>query len=274
MKNILITGSHGYIGTNLVSYLRKDKYTIHGLDKTTGCYVEFLKKIGECDCIVHLAALPGIQACEDDLVMAIKDNISSAFNIFNLAIRKNIPIVFLSSQAAKEPQSSTYAMMKKIIETQAEMLNKECKSNIKILRLTNVYGGVDYLAKKNTVVKKFIEAYRNNEPMIIDGDGKQTRDFIHVDDVCEYIRQCIEMGNVVIDEPIDIGTGTQTSIFDLWGMFEDGLIEYNFFSRSVGVETNSANIERAIEIFGYRASNRLDKYIQEKIQKERNKYNV
>ena len=262
MKNILITGSQGYIASNLAGYLRKDKYKIFGLDKTTGCPVEFLSEIFHYDCIIHLAALSGIQACEDDLVMSIRDNISSAFNIFNLASYKNIPVVFLSSQAAKNPESSKYAMMKYIIEVQAEMLNRECLSNIKVLRLTNVYGGVDYLKKKNTVVKKFIEAYKKGHPIIIDGSGDQTRDFIHVNDVCEYIKRCIDMDNIVIEEPIDIGTGIQTSVNELAEMFDTDNVQYNLTSRSVGVSTNQADIIDAIKIFGYKASSKLQEYIR------------
>jgi len=271
MKNILITGHKGYIGTNLVNYLFDD-YTIQGLDKISGSLVEFLDGIkGEVDCIVHLAALSGIQACEDDLVTSIRDNLSSAFNIFSIASKENIPVIFLSSQAAKEPKSSTYAMMKYIMEVQAETLNKECLSNIKVLRLTNVYGGIDYLEKKNTVVKKFITAYKNNEPIMIDGyGGSQTRDFIHVDDVCEYIKKCIEMNNVVIDEPIDIGTGIQTSIWELYKMFNYDNVQYDSSSRSVGVETNVANVEKAGRIFGFIGGNKLQEYINERIKENGN----
>ena len=275
MKSILITGSNGYIGTNLVGYLRKDEYKIFGIDKATGTPAEFLDRIkGNCDCIVHLAALSGIQACEDDLVMAIRDNLSSAFNIFSLASYKNIPVVFLSSQAAKEPKSSIYAMMKHIIEVQARTMNSEYIANIKVLRLTNVYGGADYLVKKNTVVKKFIEAYKKGYPLIVDGNGDQTRDFIHVDDVCEYIRKCIEISATLLYRPVDIGTGVQTSINDMVKMFNTENVQYDISSRTVGVSTNVADTERAFEIFGYRPENKLQKYINEEIKKERIKDNV
>lgn len=264
MKNILITGNEGYIGTNLTKYLYKD-YNINCIDKTTGIPAEHLSKYsvrGNIDCIVHLAALSGIQACEDDLVMAVKDNLSSAFNIFNVAYTENIPVIFLSSQAAKEPKSSTYAMMKHIIEIQSKLSNI---NNI-VLRLTNVYGGEGYLEKKNTVVKKFIESYKNGNPIVIDGDGSQTRDFIHVDDVCKVIELCIRK-DVVVQEPLDIGTGLQTSIKELAEMFNYDKIEYDTSSRSVGVETNFADTTRAFELLGFRGKgHKLQKYINERIK--------
>jgi len=267
MKHILITGSKGYIATNLTNYLSKTEYRINGIDKVYGMKAEFIMKYDyKCDAIIHLAALSGIKSCEDDLITAVRDNISSAFNIFHLSYEKNIPVIFLSSQAAKDPNSSRYAMMKKIIEIQAEILNKECSTDIKVLRLTNVYGGVDYLEKKNTVVKKFIESYKSRKPIIVEGSGDQTRDFIHVDDVCEYIKRCIEMDDMKIDEPVDIGTGVQTSINELARMFNTDNIQYDISSRSVGVVTNVAYIDKAIELFGYKASSKLQEYINERIK--------
>ena len=267
MKNILITGHNGYIGTNLCEYLDKSKYNIHGIDKNIGSHAELLtfQGIAKLDTIVHLAALSGITACENNFTDAVIDNISSAFNIFDISRKCKIPVVFLSSQAAKEPKSSIYAMMKSAIEIQAEMLNKKTNANIKVLRITNVYGGIDYLTKKNTVVKQFIEAYRNKKPIVIDGDGTQTRDFIHVDDVCEYILRCIQMGsNVRLNKPIDIGTGEQTSINRLASMFEGGRIKYDTVTRSAGVETNFANINDAVYLFDYKAkNNKLQEYINE-----------
>jgi len=272
-KNILITGVNGYIGLNLSNYLIRNGYNVSGIDKVFGNPAELLTGSNTLyiDAIVHLAALSGIKACEDNFEESIIDNISSAFNIFNLSHKFSTPVIFLSSQAAKDPKSSIYAMMKRTIEIQAEMLNRKTDSDIKVLRLTNIYGGVSYLEKKNTVVKKFIEAYKNKRQIIIDGDGSQTRDFIHVDDVCEYIMRCIRFDSgIKILEPVDIGTGEQTTINELARMFDNCNVEYDTDSRSVGVDTNYADITKAVEIFEYKAINRLEEYIDEILNKERN----
>lgn len=272
MKNILVTGSSGYIGTNLINYLPKNKYSIFGMDKIYGGTVEYLSEIHfDCHYIIHLAALPGIQSCEDNFKDAVRDNISSAYKVFDVAVKYHIPVIFISSQAAKDPKSSTYAMMKRMIEIHADTLNKDCNANIKVFRLTNVYGGINYLEKKNTVIKKFFTSYKNNDIIIIHGSGTQTRDFIHVDDICEFILRTIEDPSIKFKDPMDIGTGIETSIIDLatnYIGFDYERIIFDTSSRSVGVNTNFADTTKSEKLYKYKAKNRLQEYINE--IKERN----
>lgn len=120
---ILITGSEGYIGTNLKNLLRYQGIVFEGIDKKIGYDVLQYEDFKDVNLIVHLAAVSGIQACNKDLDMAIRDNISTANHVFRGAFANNIPVVFTSSQAAKNPLLNSYAMMKKIIEKEAERLN-------------------------------------------------------------------------------------------------------------------------------------------------------
>jgi UDP-glucose 4-epimerase len=254
MKNILITGAAGYIGQNLVKFLENEGCSVFQYDYQINANIHDLSKY---DGVVHLAALSGIAACEKNLESAIDRNIIFAFEIFDRALEAKIPVVFTSSQAAKEPKSSIYAMMKKIVEIKA-LSNTYQGGDVKVLRLTNVYGGMDYLKKKNTVVKRFLLQKLKGDLITIHGDGTQIRDFIHVEDVCKYIWLALNYDGK-IECPIDIGTGIGTSIIDLAKKFGHS---YAFTdNRNVGTDSNIADITKAKELFEYTAPNRIHSYI-------------
>jgi UDP-glucose 4-epimerase len=132
-------------------------------------------------------------------------------------------------------------------------------ADIKVLRLTNVYGGVGYLRKKKTVIQKFAIATIKGEPKIINGDGTQTRDFTHVDDVCRAIHLALE--SRVIDIPLDIGTGIGTSVLDLARMF-GGEFTFNTDSDTIGLESNVANVEDAKKYLSFEAIHSIENYVE------------
>jgi UDP-glucose 4-epimerase len=92
-----------------------------------------------------------------------------------------------------------------------------------ILRFSNVYG--PYSLHKNSVIAKFIKDGITKGEVTIYGDGTQTRDFIHVDDLCHAIslllssafsRYSIKVSpNSTWGEIFHLGTGIETSILDL-----------------------------------------------------------
>jgi len=145
----------------------------------------------------------------------------------------------------------------------AKYYNEE-GGKIHIIRLSNLFGGVEYLEKKNTVVKKFITSYKNHEPLIINGNGKQKRDFIHVHDVCKSIMLILEK-NICYNNPIDIGTGVGTSIIDLANMFLNAQIEHVDNNEMVGVESSISDTSLAEKLFGFKAKKKLEDYIKENI---------
>ena len=260
MKNVMIIGADGYIGINLVNYLKKeDDVGVWAYDAIRGSRGEEFTDVTGYDCIVLLAAFPGIINCRGNIKKAVIDNISVAFNIVNKAAIDKVPVIFTSSQAAKQPFDNFYATIKKIIEIEALRLNKLGADN-RILRLTNVYGGEHYLEKKNTVVKQFIMARRNNVKLVINGDGSQVRDFIHVHDVCKAIHLCI-LHNDKIKQPIDIGTGIGVSIKNLAKMF-NSLFTNVMDSDTIGASYSVADIESAKEILGFEATDLLIDYLK------------
>ena len=143
-------------------------------------------------------------------------------------------------------------MQKRIIEIEAEKLNKNNETDIKLLRLTNVYGGLFYLERKDTVIKRIVKCIKNNKKFIIYGDGNQIRDFIHVNDVCKAIYKCI-VSDSKIKYPLDIGTGIGTSILQLVKMLQIKF-NYDYNSKMVGTEKNVANIFNAKNSLNFKSN--------------------
>lgn len=243
---VLITGFQGYIGENLYYYLSNKGYDVYGVDKQShfDLSVADLGFFKEADVIVHLAGISGIKECEV-AYKSDRDNIIASCNVINFAHENKIQLIFTSSQAAKNPHSSRYAFQKYITESSVlSLLDKSL-----VYRLSNVYGGLGYLEKKNSVVAKFMKSKERGETAIINGDGTQTRDFIHVNDVC----RAIEMGfGKSYHKPIDIGTGKQTSILEL---AEKIGVDYiiNKESDMVGISSNIADTKTAKEVLGFEA---------------------
>lgn len=258
-KHILITGGAGYIALNLLDYLHHKNITVSNhVDKIWENSAENIRNVLEYDVVIHLAAMSNIFDCMNDLDGSIRDNILSAFNIFELAKNQGIPVIFSSSQAAKMPEENLYAMQKRIIEVAATRLN-ELGADIKILRLTNVYGGINFL-KNKSVVANFINAKRKNKDVIINGNGEQIRDFIHVRDVCNAIYKCIEY-NTKIPKPMDIGTGIGTSIYELAKMTKNKFV-FDKHSKMIGVLKNIAEIEEAEKIIGFKSTRKIQDYMK------------
>jgi len=258
-NNVLITGSFGYIGTNLVNYLRENSdINIYHADKAKGIYAEDLAVVKNIEFIVHLAAFPGLIPCTQNFEAAVIDNVSSAFSVFKVAHKNKIPVIFTSSQAAKDPYSSFYASLKRAIEVEAARVNK-VGGDIRIIRLSNVYGGEEYLEKKFTVISKFVKAVENDEPIIVNGDGSQVRDFVSVVDVCRAIALYMEK-DFGYNFPIDIGSGVGTSILDIAKMFKYPY-KLDEGSETVGAAESIVDPGPAKDLLGYEAQHKVEHYI-------------
>jgi UDP-glucose 4-epimerase len=283
LKRYLITGSRGYIGENMSfkdwvdDKLKKHPDTrnldlrepkdVHFYDCDYNTDLPPAHRLNEdivkhYDGVIHLAALSGIFACEEDPWRAVKDNVSAAGNVFDICAKLGIPVIFTSSQAAKTPHTSFYANMKWTCETMANYFNQHGGKNY-VVRLANVYGGYKYLKKKQTCVKQFITQYQIDRPFQIHGDGQQERDFVHVYDVCEAIYKIMTIQPDYFD-PIDIGTGKGISILDLRQMFPSHPVEFTD-SRNAGAKSSVADTSVLKELVGFVPMRELQDYIKEMI---------
>jgi len=251
MKTILLTGSEGYIAKNFKKNYEYE-FDFIEVDRKTG--IEVLNadiSPLHTDYIVHLAAISGIAACEQDKEQTILDNVTSTLFLMKTANSIGIPMVFASSQGAKEPDN-LYSITKRICEIEAEQYK-----NIRTLRFANVYGGIDYLETKTSVVSQFLNAKSNNKPLVVNGNGNQMRDFIHIDDVTRSIYKSLDQK---LPNPIDVGTGYGTSISLLANMISSNVVHRQ--DRSVGVESNIADTTDIKNYLGFKPKHsKLKQYI-------------
>ena len=242
---VLVTGGAGFIGSHIAEYLvqRGDDVTV--LDNfNTGKkdnlakindkinfvngdirdYKLLEKLVNDTNGVFHEAALASVQQS-----FSMKDeyfdvNVSGTENILKLGKEYGFKIVYASS-------SSVYGNPKKIpikegddrkpinpyaqTKLEGEYLAKkysEIGVSVIGLRYFNVFGARQS-AEYAGVIKLFLEKIKQEMPPKINGDGLQTRDFVHIDDVVKA--NILAMDGDIKHEFFNVGTGNSISILDL-----------------------------------------------------------
>lgn len=121
------------------------------------------------------------------------------------------------------------------------------------LRFFNVYGpGQRTDAYYTSVVLTFLRRIANGEAPVIDGDGEQSMDFIHVDDIARSLVMALE--SEVSGTVLNVGTGVSTSIRDLARILIQHMgvdVEPVFRPRAVLVSRRAADISRITDVLGW-----------------------
>lgn len=215
---ILVTGGMGYIGTNLHATIphvatrsyafRGTKFELVDYDILEGRNVldagRIFDAIREVDAVIHLAAISGVVACNNDPGHATRVNVEGTCLASGFATALNKPFVLASSFAAENPVN-VYGHTKKLAE--AVVL----KSRGIVCRLSNVYGGLEYLKRKNSVISFLKKCEEAGVIPELHDEGMHTRDFIHVFDVCHGLVEALKLSSGIFK----ICTNKQTSVRDV-----------------------------------------------------------
>jgi UDP-glucose 4-epimerase len=109
---------------------------------------------------------------------------------------------------------SPYAVSKLEGEEHCKNHQEQYGLSTVVLRLFNVYGPRQGLNAYSGVVTRFLDQVRKHMPLVVFGDGRQTRDFVHVWDAAEAVLKALENTNVA-GEVFNIGFGRATSVNSL-----------------------------------------------------------
>jgi UDP-glucose 4-epimerase len=127
------------------------------------------------------------------------------------------------------------------------------------LRLFNVYGPrQDPNGEYSAVIAKFADRLRNGKAPVIHGDGRQVRDFIHVDDVVRAFLAAASRIKKIGCDAVNVGTGTGTSILQLsevmQRVFRCRVTPIGESERAGDIRTSVANTEKMTSLLGIRPS--------------------
>jgi UDP-glucose 4-epimerase len=299
VRRLLITGGCGFIGINLVDFLRREgDYDIVVLDDLSLGRREYLEPYrvkfiagNICDLNVVNEAITGVSAivhlaADTRVVDSIKNprfnfevNVVGTFNLIEAA--RNVGIeqfVFASTGGAIVGQVdppvheeipprpiSPYGASKLAAEGYLSSFFGAYGMKTSALRFSNVYGPRSY--HKGSVVAQFFKNILAGKDILVYGDGTQTRDFIYVDDICRAIVLALS-GNQG-GQIYQIGSGTATSINTLLRLMGDAVrptpippIRYLPFRTGEILHTHS-KIDKVRAELGFDPATPLPKGLQE-----------
>ena len=255
--NIVVVGGAGFIGSHLVDRLLAEGHRVEVIDNLTvgslanlsaaralggGLRIHHLdaaspeaeSSIGTCgpDVLYHLALLPRHDATPG----AQGEAFSSALATLEAARRHGVAKVVVALPASAiyghpaskqlpvkegepsqlEPRDVRGVVARAIIDLLVSDRDLHA-IEFTALALSSVYGPRQ--AAGGGVVAAFLAADRSGVPPVFEGDGRQTRDLIFIDDVVDAFVRAGERGSGLV---INIGTGVQTSIRDLWAEISGG----------------------------------------------------
>lgn len=242
-STVVVTGGYGFIGVNTVRDLVARGFAVRVLDDLSGGHPEHLadvphervegdirdpgavaRALDGAAAVVHLAASTSVLESVADPLPTFEVNVGGTLALLRGAVEAGASrFVLASSNAAlgEHPPPldervvprpvSPYGASKLAAEAYCAGFAGSHGIGAVALRFANVYG--PYSGHKTSVVAKFVRRMLAGEPVTIYGDGRQTRDFIHVDDVVQAIRLALTRphGEAVFQ----IATGRETSVIEL-----------------------------------------------------------
>jgi len=245
-KIVLVTGGAGFVGSHLSEKLKDLGHYVLVLDNfTTGKNkidgVEYIQGdirdletvrdlVKEVDEVYHLAAAVGVKYVFENPEYSFEANVIGSYNVMKSCLFYSKPCVFVSSSAvygksrkseknedddvtfgAPQNQEWHYSFQKGVMDGLFCYLGKKTKL-FKVIRLFNCIGK-NQVGYYGMVVPRFINWALKNEPILVYGDGKQTRTFIDVRDAVRGIILVAEKGEY--GEPYNVGGEEEISILEL-----------------------------------------------------------
>jgi len=290
MTRFLVTGGAGFIGSHLVQRLVRDGHDVTVLDDFSSGDRENLAGVADrirviegsitdanacrdamrgATYVLHHAAMASVPASMADparanavnaggtvclLEAARASGVARFVNVSTCALYGDDPVLPKTEAMISKPLSP-YAASKAAAELFSDMYHRAFGLQTVSLRYFNVFGArqsaeSDYAA----VIPKFIRAAVMNESPIIFGDGEQTRDFIHVDNVVEA--NLLACTATHVTGPFNMGSGTRTSVNSLWHQIKQMTgtsVEPRYESGHPGeVRDSVCSLERSHALLGYR----------------------
>lgn len=254
----LVTGGAGFIGSHIVETLIENGHSVRVLDNFSSGFRSNLDSVHDSasleivegdvrnmelvsrlvtgiDGIFHQAALVSVQQSLEQPALSFNINVSGAVVVLESARLARVKRVVLASSAAVYGNSATpplpegaqieplspYALDKCSMEHYAAQYHRLYALETTVLRYFNVYGPRQSSASPYSgVISLFSDHIRRGKGITVFGDGEQSRDFVHVQDVAR-INVTAMMKRYAGFRTYNVGSGRETTINALIGMLSD-----------------------------------------------------
>jgi UDP-glucose 4-epimerase len=254
MTKILVTGAAGFIGSHTVDFLLASGHEVVGVDNlrtgsrenlrqaTASPRFDFqvmditevetftgLVRSQRPDVVIHLAGLVSVQDSRADPALNVRLNVGGTQAVIDAVISASVPRVVFASSAAVYGDSDSFPLREDAPKQplnpygEAKLASEALLARAAMmhgftavsLRYFNVYGSRQALdSPYSGVVSRFLACCRRNEAPVIFGDGRQTRDFIHVSDIARANAQAALLPGLPSGD-YNVASGQETSLLDL-----------------------------------------------------------
>jgi len=248
-KKALVTGGAGFMGAHVVDELLRDGNTdVVALDDLSGGFRENLNPTVtlvegsildaalinrfceqyQFDYIYHLAAYAAEGLSHFIKRFNYQNNLIGSVNLINAAVNYNVKrFVFTSSiavygenqlpmhEALTPMPEDSYGIAKYAVEQELIAAKRLFNLDYTIFRPHNVYGELQNIGDKyRNVIGIFMNKIMQDEPLLIFGDGEQTRAFTHIADVAPHIARAVEIPEASC-EIFNVGSDKHVSVNEL-----------------------------------------------------------
>jgi UDP-glucose 4-epimerase len=297
MSTILITGGAGFIGSHVVDACRAAGHRIAVVDDLSrGSRANlppdvelFPVDIADRDSLAHVVAAvrPDIinhHAAQIDVRRSVEDprgdaaiNILGSLNLLDLAVAHGVrTVVFAASggtlygevttsappdEDAPHRPESPYGCAKIAVEHYLRFYRRVHGLRTAVLRYANVYGPRQDPHGEAGVVSIFATRMLADQPVVIYGDGEQTRDFVYVGDVADANVRAMRP-DAPDEFAVNIGTGVETSVNRLYAVMAE-LVGYRRqpvyrAARAGEIRRSVLDASRAAGVLGWRPRTTLE----------------
>lgn len=285
MRKAVVTGGAGFIGSHIADALIAQGFEVHVVDDLSAGKREHVPAdatfhqidirdtaalteiVSGAYAVFHLAANPKAVFSIEDPVGTHGVNVEGTLSVL-MAARdgKARRLIFSSSSAVYGDQETVpvsedavpmpvqpYGLHKLIGEYYLRLFSSLYGLSTVSLRYFNVYGPrLDPHGSYALVVGRFITQRLAGEPLTVVGDGMQTRDFVHVDDIVRANLLAMESESVGVGEVLNIGTGSRISVNEIADLFGDA--PRTTLPSRPEVRHSQADNSRARELLGWEPS--------------------